>query len=128
MLGHGEPNGQGLRRCIILAVWFWSRSHSSCDDFDMNHGGYIFPVLLCLLKAEIVCSALLNTNIESSLGCVCNPFVKKISGRRLVLLVPECYEDGVLDGADCDVDISVSENKEIKLPLMILFQHQAIIY
>ena len=93
MLGHGEPNGQGLRRCIILAVWFWSRSHSSCDDFDMNHGGYIFPILFRLLNAEIVRSALLNTNIEASLGYVGNLLVKKISGRRLVLLVPERYKD-----------------------------------
>ena len=86
----------------------------------MNQRGYIFPVLLCLLNAEIVRSALLNANIESGLGCVRNLVVKKISGRRLVLLIPERYGNGVLDGADIDVDISVSENKEIKLPLMIL--------
>ena len=86
----------------------------------MNHGGYIFTVLLCLLKAEIVCSALLNNNIEASLGCVCNLLVKKISGRRLVLLIPERYEDRILDGADIDVDMPVSESEEIKLSLMIL--------
>ena len=86
----------------------------------MNHGGYIFPVLFCLLNAQIVSSALLNTNIETSLGCVCNLLVKKIGGRRLVLLIPERYKDRIQDGADCYVDISVSENKEIKLPLMIL--------
>jgi len=86
----------------------------------MNRGGYIFPVLFCLLNAEIVRSALRNTNVEASLGHVGDRLVKKISGRCLVLLVPERYEDEVSDGADCDVDISASENKEIKLPLMIL--------
>src|SRR2546428_13540308 len=94
----------------------------------MNQGGYIFPVLLCLLNAEIVRSALLNTNVEASLGGVCNLLVKKIGGRRLVLLIPERYKDRIQDGADCYVDVSVSENKEIKLPLMILLQRQAIIY
>src|SRR5438132_10417984 len=94
----------------------------------MNRGGYIFPVLFCLLNAEIVRSALRNTNVEASLGRVGDRLVKKISGRCLVLLVPERYEDEVSDGADCDVDISVSENKEIKLPLMILLYRHAIIY
>ena len=94
----------------------------------MNHGGYIFPVLFCLLNDEIVRSALRNTNVEASLGRVGNLLVKKISGRRLVLLVPERHGDVILDGADCYVDISGSENKEIKLPLMILFQRQAIVY
>ena len=59
----------------------------------MNQGGYIFSVLLCLLNAEIVCSALPNTNIEATLGRVCNLLVKEVSGRGLVLLVPERYKD-----------------------------------
>jgi len=86
----------------------------------MNRGGYIFPVLFCLLNAEIVRSALRNADVEAALGGVSDLLIKNVGCCRQVLLMPECHEDGVLDCADCNVDISVSENKEVKLPLMIL--------
>ena len=86
----------------------------------MNNRGYVFPVLLALLNGEIVRSALRNADVEAALGGVSDLLIKKVGCCRQVLLIPEGHEDRVLDCADCNVDISVSENKEVKLPLMIL--------
>ena len=94
----------------------------------MDNGGHVFPVLFCFLNAEMVGSALLNTDVEAGLGCVRNLLVEKVGCCRLVLLVPECDIDQILNGADCYVDVSVSENKEVKLPLMTLFQRLGIVY
>jgi len=86
----------------------------------VNHRGHCFPVLFCLLNIEIVCSALLNANWEAGLGRVCHRLVDKVGGCRRVLLVPECYVDKILCCANRGVDISVSENKEVKLSYVIL--------
>ena len=86
----------------------------------MNHCGHCFPVLFCLLYIEIVCPALLNANWEAGLGRVCHGFVDKVGGCRRVLLVPECHVDKILCCANRDIDVSVSENEEVKLPYMIL--------
>ena len=116
----GSPNWPGFKLYTTPLVESWAERHGSGYDFNMNRGGYYFPILLALLNGEIVRSALRNADVKAALGGVRDLLVKKIGGCRQVLLIPECHEDGVLDCADCNVDISVSENKEVKLPLMIL--------
>jgi hypothetical protein len=88
--------------------------------FRMNDGGYCFPVLFCLLYAEIVGSGLLNADVEARLSCVRDLLVKKVSGRRQALLKPERHENRILNGDDRDVHIPASENKQVELPLVAL--------
>ena len=94
----------------------------------MDNSGYCLSILLCLLDDEVVCSTLLDTNIETSLSYVRNLLSDEIGCCHRILLVPECYINIILGGADSDVDISVSEDKEIKLPLMTLFHCLSIGY